>query len=146
VIDSFWQKAVDVELGFVGYSSFLAVVVAVGLLLAGRSCRSSIDFVRLASILYFCSSYTPATRISRDAALIFFATVRALLIWGAMSHRFLRAWQAVQAILPGRRPCLFDFFIPDGPRMCLVASESMVWEIPGMIKSRRGNGEYMENG
>jgi hypothetical protein len=49
-----------------------------------------------------------------------------------MSHRFLRAWQAVQAILPGRRPCLFAFVIPDGLRRCRIAPGSiggeMLWE------------------
>lgn len=55
-----------------------------------------------------------------------------------MSHRFFRAWQAVQAIFPGRRPCLFAFIIPDGPWRCLSAVGSMGSEKFRNIKMHGG--------
>ena len=60
-----------------------------------------------------------------------------------MSHRFLRAWQAVQAILPGRRPCLFVFAIPDGLWRYRIAPGSIGVEIFWECKIYTGGWLYM---
>ena len=52
-----------------------------------------------------------------------------------MSHRFLRAWHAVQAILPGWRRCLF-FVMPGRPWG--LSAESMGNEIFWNLKYTRG--------
>lgn len=51
MIDSHWQKAIDVELVFVIITSFLAVVVSIGHSSPGRSFQ--MGFVSLGSIPYF---------------------------------------------------------------------------------------------
>lgn len=55
MIDSPWQKAIDVELGFVVITSLLAVVVAIGHSSPGRSSKG---FVSLASIFIFFFLHT----------------------------------------------------------------------------------------
>jgi hypothetical protein len=55
VIDTPWQKAIDVELVFVVITSLLAVVVAIGHSSPGRSSKG---FVSLASIFIFFVLHT----------------------------------------------------------------------------------------